>query len=65
MVKTSCCNEMRTGDEAYRERKRVRVNRSGVGPGRVGPPLSEVWMHPLPFSLDYRASDLESETAGH
>jgi hypothetical protein len=54
VVKTSCSKEMKPGDEAYRERKRVRVNRSGVGPGRVGP-LLEVWMHPLPFSLDYRA----------
>ena len=46
--------EMRTCDEAYRERKRVKVNISGVGPGRTGP-TPEARMCLLPFSLDYHA----------
>ena len=46
--------EMRTCDEAYRERKRVKVNISGVRPGRAEP-MPEAWMYLLPFSLDYHA----------
>ena len=46
--------EMRTCDEAYPERKAVKVNISGVIPGRAEP-TPEAWMHLLPFSLDCHA----------
>ena len=46
--------EMRTCDEVYPERKRVKVNTSGVRPGRAEP-MPEAWMYLLPSSLDCHA----------